>query len=104
MSRHTALVWLVLALAHPVALPAAEPAGRANVAGLEDRLNVGLRTRLPSEKAFVEKVATLVRAGRLPGKLVDSTYLWAVGRRTEYPFPAFEKALRIQAARLGVGL
>lgn len=104
MPRHASLIWLVLALACPAALPAAEPAGRGNVAAMEDRLNVGLRTRLPAEKAFVGKVAALVRAGRLPGKLVDSTYLWAVGRRTEYPFPAFEKALRIQAARLGVGL
>jgi hypothetical protein len=43
-----------------------------------------------------------VHAGRLPQKLVDSTYLWAVQRKPRYPFAAFEKALRIHAAKLGV--
>lgn len=99
---------LVVVMALRVALPSAavhaEPPSATNVASLEDRLNAGLRTRLPDEKAFVGNVAAAVRAGRIPVKLVDSTYLWAVERRTEYPFPAFQKALRMQAARLGVRL
>ncbi len=78
------------------------PAGRT--AGLEDRLKAGLRARLPTEQDFIEKVVLLVRTGKLPGKLVDSTYIWAIERRKEYPFPAFEKALRLQADKLGVRL
>lgn len=78
------------------------PAGRT--AGLEDRLKAGLRVQLPAEEDFVEKVVLLVRTGKLPGKLVDSTYIWAIERRKEYPFPAFEKALRLQAEKLGVRL
>jgi hypothetical protein len=49
-------------------------------------------------------VARLVREGRLPGKLVDSTYLWAVQRGRKYPFPAFSYVIRAQADRLGVDL
>jgi hypothetical protein len=49
-------------------------------------------------------VAQLVHEGRLPGKVVDSTYLWAVSRGRKYPFPAFEQALRIKAAKLNVAL
>jgi hypothetical protein len=83
---------------------AAEPAGATGVASLADRLAAGLRARLPHEKHFVTEVVALVHAGRLPQKLVDSTYLWAVQRRQAYPFPAFEHALRIQANQLGVAL
>ena len=85
--------------AHADDLP---PAGHAS--SLEDRLKAGLRARLPEEEAFVEKVVMLVRSGRLPAKLVDSTYIWAIERRKEYPFPAFEKALRMQAGKIGVRL
>ncbi|MFM8633283.1 MAG: hypothetical protein ACKOEX_00470 [Planctomycetia bacterium] len=78
------------------------PAGRT--ASLEERLKAGLRTRLPAEDDFVAKVVMLVRTGKIPAKLVDSTFIWAIDRRKEYPFPAFEKALRAQAERLGVRL
>ncbi len=71
---------------------------------LADRLKVGLRARRPEEEEFLEKVATLVRTGKLPRKLVDSTYIWAIRRRQDYPFPAFERALQLQADRLGVDL
>lgn len=102
--RH-ALLGLLVGLA-AASLPARgddlPPAGRA--AGLEDRLKAGLRAQLPAEEDFIEKVVLLVRTGKLPGKLVDSTYIWAIERRKEYPFPAFEKALRLQADRLGVRL
>lgn len=76
--------------------------GRA--AGLEDRLKAGLRARLPAEEDFIAQVVMLVRTGKLPGKLVDSTYIWAIERRKDYPFPAFEKALRLQAGKIGVRL
>ncbi len=100
-----ALLCLLFGLAAPLPLARADdlpPAGRT--AGLEDRLKAGLRAQLPAEEDFIEKVVLLVRTGKLPGKLVDSTYIWAIERRKEYPFPAFEKALRLQADKLGVRL
>ena len=105
---HSPVVFLLLSFALP-ALPgpdvfAEEPVGGAQVISLEDQLNTGLKTRRPEETEFIEKVARLVNEGKLPRKLVDSTFMWAVRRRQTYPFPAFERALRLQADRLGVDL
>ncbi len=83
---------------------AEEPVGGAEVISLEDQLKTGLKARRPEETEFIEEVARLVNEGELPRKLVDSTFVWAVRRRTTYPFPAFERALRLQADRLGVDL
>lgn len=95
----------MLAATPPTALCRAdEPPRTGTVLGLEDRLSTGLRVRRPEDAAFIEEVARLVRSGRLPVKLVDSTYLWAIARQGKYPFPLFERALRIQAGRLGVEL
>jgi len=83
---------------------AEEPVGGADVISLEDQLTTGLKARRPEEKEFIEEVARLVTIGKLPRKLVDSTFMWALRRRTNYPFPAFERALRLQADQLGVDL
>jgi hypothetical protein len=89
----------------PLATPhAAEPTTVGKVTSLADRLKTGLKARRPEETEFIDEVAHLVRTGALPGKLVDSTYLWAIQRQQKYPYPLFERALRIQADRLGVGL
>ncbi len=69
---------------------------------LESRLTTGLKARRPEDVEFVERVAEMVRAGQLPAKVVDSTFLWAIRRGRSYPFPAFQRALRIQADRLGI--
>ncbi|MEI6241061.1 MAG: hypothetical protein WCR51_11765 [Planctomycetia bacterium] len=98
------LAALLLGLTAPVAARASEPAKVGTVLGLEDRLKTGLKARRPEENAFIEDVARLVRAGELPVKLVDSTYLWALQRQQKYPYPLFERALRIQASRIGVEL
>jgi hypothetical protein len=71
---------------------------------LESRLTTGLKARRPEDVEFVERVAEMVRTGQLPAKVVDSTFLWAIRRRQSYPFPAFQKALRIQADRLGIDI
>ena len=99
-------LFLLLAITTPTVLRAAEPAATARgaVASLEERLTAGLKVRAPADVAFCERVAALVRAGELPVQLVDSTYLWAVRRGRKYPFPAFERALRLKAEKLGVTL
>ena len=83
---------------------AEETVGGAEVISLEDQLKTGLKARRPKETEFIAEVARLVNAGKLPRKLVDSTFMWALRRRTNYPFPAFERALRLQADQLGVDL
>jgi hypothetical protein len=85
---------------------AAEPpaAARSSIPTLADRLKTGLRVQAPADVAFCDAVATQVRTGRLPGPLVDSTFLWATQRGKKYPFPAFAHVMRIKAAKLGVSL
>jgi hypothetical protein len=99
------LLLAISILAIPIAAARAdEPAAAGRRTALEDRLKTGLRPRRPEEIGFIEDVAQLVRMGRLPEKIVDSTYLWAIQRQRKYPYPLFERALRIQADRLGVEL
>lgn len=90
-----------LLVALVIVLPAVAAAAEATRI---DRLKAGLRVQLPRDVAFCEGVDRLVREGRLPAQVVDGTYAWAVNRGRTYPFPAFEQALRIKAARLGVDL
>jgi len=99
------LLALVVALATAGPLAADPPAAtRPAVIELAERLKAGLRVQVPRDTAFCDLVAQRVHEGRLPGKVVDSTYLWAVSRGRKYPFPAFEQALRIKAAKLNVPL
>jgi hypothetical protein len=68
----------------------------------ERQLNAILKTRRDEEKQFVAKVVVLVRMGRIPSRLVSTSYQWALKNRpdTNYPFIYFEKVLRIQARAL----
>jgi len=84
-------------------LAAADSAGD-RISGLTDRLTTGLRVKAPADVAFCERVTTLVREGRLPESLVDSTYTWAIKRGKKHPFPAFQHVIRLQATKLGVPL
>ena len=70
----------------------------------ERQLNAILKTRRDEEKAFVHKVVTQVRLGRLPSKLVSTSYDWGRKNRpdTNYPFIYFEKVLRIQAKAINL--
>jgi len=104
MNSYLAVVCVGLSLTTSHFIHADSPVFQANDPELKNRLKAGLRTRLPEEEQFLDDVVLLVRNGKLPGKLVDSIYLWAIGRRKEYPFPAFEKALKIQAKKIGLRL
>lgn len=98
---------LVLVPAAALAAPPTRPAPTAatgEFATLSERLKVGLRVKAPADSAFCDRVVELVRTGRLPAEVVDSTYLWSVRRGREYPFPAFERAIRLKAARIGTPL
>ena len=80
----------------------AEPAASPAQPSLEDRLTAGLQARRPADVAYIGRVVEMVEEGKLPAKLVDSTFLWAMRRRQRHPLPAFREALRLQADRLGI--
>jgi hypothetical protein len=83
-------------------IPVAAPVARGKSVSLKDQLEKGLKARRPQEFAFIARVAALVEQGKLPRKLVDSTFLWA--RSSRHPFQYFERGLKVRARRLGIPL
>jgi len=103
LSRLAMAIISVLAfIPGPLAGAADPPASPRAEVSLKDRLVTGLRAVRPDDVAFCERVAEATQTGRLPVKLVDSTYLWAIGRGSDFPLPSFAKALDIQCRRLGI--
>ncbi len=73
----------------------------AKSATLKDTLERGLRARRPVEFAFLERVVTMVDQNKLPVDLVRSTFDWARDKQP-YPYPYFERALKLRAAQQGI--
>jgi hypothetical protein len=105
-----ATCWLLLAVgggvlgavlgASTTAQDGSDPPG-ARVVALKDQLRTGLRTERPQDLAFIASVVDLVDSRRLPRDLVASTFVWARKKQPQ-PFPYFERALRLRAAKLGI--
>lgn len=74
------------------------------VADLKDQLEKGLKARLPADFAFISKVVMLVENDKLPVKTVKAVFQWArdKGAKNNYPFPYFQRALKIRAKKLGI--
>ena len=70
----------------------------------ERQLNAILKTRRDEEKLFIAMVVGQVRAGKIPTKLVSTSFDWVNKKRpgTKYPFIYFEKVLRLQAQQLKI--
>lgn len=75
----------------------------AEVAGLKDQLDAGLKARQPEEFAFIAKVCTMVDRKQLPFDMVKGTFMWA-RKKLPYPYPYFERGLRLRAAQQGIKL
>ena len=78
------------------------PGGR--VAELKDQLEGGLKARLPHEFLFIAVVVDRVEKRQLSTGEVKSIFQWARRKNKVTPFPYFERAMRIIAARKGVSL
>lgn len=70
----------------------------------EQQLNAILKTRRDEERKFVNDIVTKVREGKLPSKLVQTSFKWVQKKRpnTNFPFIYFEMVLRLQAERAGI--
>ena len=78
---------------------------------LRDQLVAGLRAFTKADIAFIDQVVILVEQGKLPRRLVNSTFLWARDRaaRRSYnrrlrPMVYFRPALVARAKRIGIVL
>lgn len=102
MMAATALAFLVPTFsAGPRSLPASCQCWAAKEADLKERLEKGLKARLPAEFQFIARVVELVEQKTLPLSLVDGMYLWA-RRKPKHTFQYFKHGLRIRAAKIGV--
>ena len=70
----------------------------------ERQLNAMLKTRRDEEKEFIGLVVNQIRLGRIPSRLVSTSFEWVRNKRptTKYPFVYFERVLRLQAERVGL--
>ena len=78
---------------------------------LSQQLTTGLRAFTKADFAFIDKVVLAVEQGRLPRKMVDSTFLWARDRaaRRSYqrrlrPMVYFAPGLTLRAKQINVPL
>ena len=74
-----------------------------DIAELKEQLTFGLRARGSRDSLFIDRVVAMVRAKQLSLEMVESTFLWA-RRKQPYPFPYFQRALRIRAAEAGIDI
>lgn len=74
------------------------------VATLKERLMNGLRARTDTERYYVEEVVRFVHEGKLPVKLVDSTFLWVRKNKANnnYPIFYFKRILEYRAKTLNL--
>ncbi len=90
---------------------AVTPASPGRKITLEEQLKAGLKATTTCDRDFLDIVINLVETGRLPRRLVDSTFLWARDRaarksrlRALRPMIYFKPALVLRAKRIGVRL
>jgi len=103
MNKLTAVIAIGILTALLPSFVAAEVPKTTNTeVSLKDRLITGLRATRPEDMQYWEPVANATRTGKLPPKIVDSAYFWATAKQTNYPLPAFAKALDLQCQKLGI--
>lgn len=98
-----AAVVLPVLFGEPVGSVAAETTAANPTADLKTRLEKDLRARRPVEFAFIARVIELVDKGKLPLAMVNKTYLWA-RRQPTHPFQYFQRAMLVQAEKIGVDI
>ena len=78
------------------------PQANAQFLEFERQLNAMLKTRRDEEKEFIGLVVNQIRLGKIPSKLVSTSFEWVRNKRpnTKYPFVYFERVLRLQAGRV----
>ena len=74
------------------------------VADLKEQLENGWKASLPADFAVISKVVTLVEQDILPLNMVKAVFQWSrkKGAANNYPFPYFQRALKIRAKKLGI--
>jgi hypothetical protein len=69
---------------------------------LEDQLRSRLRATSREQRGYISFVVKQVKEGRLDMRLVVGIERYAIRRRADFPFPFFERALKVEAAKRNV--
>lgn len=108
MSARLTMLVVIVSLSYCSPTLAASPqrpvaAGGVTGLDLQTELEKGLRVRRPVEFQYIEEIVKLVDEGKLPRRLVTTTFVWAQKRewrRLQY----FQFALQVRARGLHVQL
>ena len=65
-------------------------------------IKAGLRTAVPQDNGFVDRVVRMANKGKLPPSLVETTFLWAQRKPVRVRFQYFQQALILRAKDIGV--
>jgi hypothetical protein len=76
---------------------------RAEINLNPDEIRAALHTASQEEDGFVDRTVALVKAGKLPLALFESSFLWA-RRKQRHQFEYFKRALIVRAAEAGITL
>ncbi len=79
-------------------------AGGSPVATLEEQLINRLHATTEVQGEYIRYIVKLVDEQKLEARLVVAIEQYAIRRNPQYAFPYFERALRYEAAKRGVGL
>lgn len=71
---------------------------------LEDYLISRLRATTTDQKSYVREIVKLVDQGRLEKRTVIAMERYARRKSPFFPLPAYERALRVEAAKRGVAV
>ncbi|WP_442510732.1 hypothetical protein SH528x_002374 [Novipirellula sp. SH528] len=71
-------------------------------ATLEEQLTNRLRATSEDQRAYIRFVVLKVKEGKLDLRLVVAVERYALRRRPDFPFPFFERAMKVQAAKYNV--
>jgi len=108
----TAVTLVAVSLGSAAALAqqsAVTPASPGRKITLEEQLKAGLKATTKCDADFLDIVVDLVQKGKLPRRMVDTTFIWARDRsarkprhRQPRPMIYFKPALVLRAKRIGV--
>ncbi|GAA5505281.1 hypothetical protein [Novipirellula caenicola] len=85
-----------------VTVPRVLSAATDRSATLEEQLTNRLRATSEEQRAYLRFVVLKVKEGKLDLRLVVAVERYALRRRPDFPFPFFERAMKVQAAKYGV--
>ncbi|TWU24165.1 hypothetical protein Pla52o_20890 [Novipirellula galeiformis] len=85
-----------------ITAPRTLSASSGRLATLEEQLTNRLRATSEDQRAYLRFLVLQVKEEKLDTRLVVAVERYAIRRRPDFPFPFFERAMKVQALKYGV--